>query len=49
MKDLGAPYLPTMLTARECYQHVPALGWKALDNSARQEVLHFAVSLLSIK
>lgn len=49
MKTLNAPYLPTMLTARECYQHVFALGWKALDNSAREEVLHFAVNLLSIK
>jgi chromosome partitioning protein len=49
MKDVKAPYLPIMLNTRECYQHVFALGWKALDSSAREEVLQFAVSLLSLK
>jgi len=49
LKDIKAPYLPIMLTTRECYQHVFALGWKALDSAAREEVLQFAVSLLSLK
>ena len=47
-KKVNAPTLPVMLSARECYQHVYALGWKALDSDARQEVLQLAVALLSL-
>jgi hypothetical protein len=36
------------LTARECYQHAIGQGWVALDAAAREEVLHLAVSLMSL-
>jgi len=37
-----------MLSARECYQHAIAQGWKALDPAAREEALQFALALLSL-
>lgn len=48
-KLVGVPALPVTLSARECYQHAVAQGWKALDSPAREEVLHLAVALLSLK
>jgi MinD-like ATPase involved in chromosome partitioning or flagellar assembly len=48
-KQMSVPSLPVMLSARECYQHAIAQGWKALDNAAREEVLQFALALLSLK
>ncbi len=46
-KQVSAPALPVTLSARECYQHAVAQGWKALDSAARQEVLQLIVALLS--
>jgi chromosome partitioning protein len=46
-KQVSAPTLPVSLSARECYQHAVAQGWKALDGAARQEVLQLIVALLS--
>src|ERR1017187_6042657 len=48
-KQVSVPYLPVTLSARECYQHAIAQGWKALDSTAREEVLQLAVALLSLK
>lgn len=48
-KQMSVPPMPVMLSARECYQHTVAHGWKALDSTAREEVLQFAVALLSFK
>jgi chromosome partitioning protein len=48
-KQLSAPALGISLSARECYQHAVAQGWKALDSAARQEVLQLIVALLSQK
>ncbi len=48
-KQVSAPSLPVSLSARECYQHSVAQGWKALDSAAREEVLQLTVALLSIK
>ena len=48
-KQMSAPALPVTLSARECYQHAIGQGWKALDSAAREEVLQFAVALLSVK
>jgi chromosome partitioning protein len=48
-KGLDAPMLPVTLSARECYQHAVAQGWKALDGSAREEVLQLTLALLSFK
>jgi cellulose biosynthesis protein BcsQ len=47
-KQLSAPVLPVMLSFRECYAHALGQGWKALDSYAREEVLQFAVAILSI-
>jgi chromosome partitioning protein len=47
-KQVSIPYLPVTLSARECYQHAVAQGWKALDNTAREEALQFALALLSL-
>jgi MinD-like ATPase involved in chromosome partitioning or flagellar assembly len=46
-KQVSVPTLPVTLSARECYQHAVAQGWKALDGAARQEVLQLIVSLLT--
>ena len=46
-KQLSAPVLKVSLSARECYQHAVAQGWRALDSAARQEVLQLIVALLS--
>jgi hypothetical protein len=48
-KQLSVPVLSATLSARECHQHAVAQGWKALDSSARQEVLQLIVALLSQK
>src|ERR1039458_9055301 len=45
-KQLSAPVLKVSLSARECYQHAVAQGWRALDSAARQEVLQLIVALL---
>jgi MinD-like ATPase involved in chromosome partitioning or flagellar assembly len=47
-KQVSVPSLPVTLSARECYQHSIAQGWKALDGAAREEVLQLAVALLSL-
>lgn len=49
VKEIDAPTLPVMLSARECYQHAMAQGWKALDAAAKEEVLQLTLSLLSFK
>jgi chromosome partitioning protein len=48
-KQVSVPALPVTLSARECYQHAVAQGWKALDSTAREEVLQLVVALLSLK
>ena len=47
-KQVGAPVIPTHLSARECYQHAIGQGWSALDANAREEVLQLAVSLMAL-
>jgi hypothetical protein len=46
-KQVSVPALSVTLSARECYQHAVAQGWKALDRAAREEVLQLIVALLS--
>jgi MinD-like ATPase involved in chromosome partitioning or flagellar assembly len=48
-KQLSVPVMSVTLSARECYQHAVAQGWKSLDSAARQEVLQLIVALLSQK
>lgn len=49
VQGLSVKPLPSVLSARECYQHAIAQGWKALDGAARQEVLQFALHLFTLK
>lgn len=46
-KQLSIPVLPNMLSARECYQHAGAQGWRALDSAAREEVFRLALAVVS--
>ena len=48
-KQFSVPALAVTLSARECYQHAVAQGWKALDSAARQEVLQLIIAVLSHK
>jgi chromosome partitioning protein len=48
-KQVSVPALAVTLSARECYQHAVAQGWKALDSAARQKILQLIVALLSQK
>ena len=48
-KQMSVPALAVTLSARECYQHSVAQGWKALDSAARQEILQLIVAFLSHK
>jgi cellulose biosynthesis protein BcsQ len=48
LKRVSVPPLPVMINDRECYKHAGAQGWKALDAAAREEVLQFAVAVLSL-
>lgn len=48
LKQVSAPPLPIMISDRQCYKHAGVQGWKALDAAAREEVLQFAVALLSL-
>ncbi len=45
-KLVGAPVVPIHLSYRECYQHAIGQGWRALDASARNEIVLLALSLL---
>ena len=41
--------LGARLSARECYQHALAQGWKALDSAAREEVLQLGLAVMSLR
>jgi chromosome partitioning protein len=44
---IPAPTLQVSLSERECYKHVMAQGWRALDGATREESLELALALLS--
>jgi chromosome partitioning protein len=46
-KQLSIPVMPNMISARECYQHAGAQGWRALDSAAREEVFRLALAVVS--
>lgn len=48
-KQVSVPSLPVTLSARECYQHAIAQGWRALDSTAREEILQLTVALLYLR
>lgn len=45
-KQFPVPTLQTVLSSRECYQHFAWQGWKALDATAREEVLQLTIAIL---
>ena len=45
----AAPALGARLSSRECYQHAIAQGWRALDGTAREEVLQLGLAVLSLR
>jgi chromosome partitioning protein len=45
-KSLPVPLLPKNLSYREAYQHFAWQGWKALDGTAREEVLQMTIAVL---
>lgn len=45
-KQFSVPTLQTVLSNRECYQHFAWQGWKALDSTAREEVLQMTIAVL---
>jgi chromosome partitioning protein len=45
----ASPALNIRLSSRECYQHAMAQGWRALDGSAREEVLQLGLAVLSLR
>lgn len=44
---LSFPALPCMVSARECYQHAGAQGWRALDAAAREEVYRLTLAAIT--
>ena len=47
-KQFPVPTLQTVLSNRECYQHFAWQGWKALDSTAREEVLQMTIAVLRV-
>jgi chromosome partitioning protein len=41
----AVPVATTSFTLRECFAHALTVGWEALDDSASNEILNFALSL----
>jgi chromosome partitioning protein len=48
-QKIALPTFSTMLTLRECYSRLPLLGWKALEKTAREEVIRVALEITGLK
>jgi chromosome partitioning protein len=46
-KRIGVKALSTTISRRQCYQHAALLGWKALDQAAREELFKTALELVT--
>jgi chromosome partitioning protein len=46
-KRIGVQALSTTISRRQCYQHAALLGWKALDQEAREELFKAALELVT--
>jgi chromosome partitioning protein len=44
---IGLPALHHQIGRRQCYQHALLLGWKALDATAREEILQVALEIIT--
>jgi chromosome partitioning protein len=47
-EKVGLKPLKNVLTRRQCYQHAVLLGWNALPNKAKEEVLKVALEIVSL-
>lgn len=47
-RRIGLKPLKNVLTRRQCYQHAVLLGWDALPNKAKEEVLKVALEVVSL-
>lgn len=46
-EKIGVKALKTTISRRQCYQHAALLGWKALDQDAREELFKAALELVT--
>ena len=46
-KRVGVKALTSTISRRQCYQHAALLGWKALDQAAREELFKAALELVT--
>jgi len=46
-KRIGVKALSSTISRRQCYQHAALLGWKALDQAAREELFKTALELVT--
>ena len=46
-KRIGVKALTSTISRRQCYQHAALLGWKALDQDAREELFKAALEVVT--
>jgi len=46
-KRIGVKALSTTISRRQCYQHAALLGWRALDQAAREELFKAALQIVT--
>lgn len=46
-KRIGVKALNSTISRRQCYQHAALLGWKALDQAAREELFKAALEVVT--
>lgn len=47
-KRIGVKALSSTISRRQCYQHAALLGWKALDQAAREELFKAALEVVTV-
>jgi chromosome partitioning protein len=45
---IGVKALSSTISRRQCYQHAALLGWKALDQAAREELFKAALEVVTV-
>ena len=46
-KRIGVEALTTTISRRQCYQHAALLGWRGLDQAAREELFRAALEVVT--
>jgi len=47
-KRIGVKALSSTISRRQCYQHAALIGWKALDQAAREELFKAALEVVTV-